>query len=310
MARSFLTMRDLSREDLNTIFEKIKVRKSEIKKRETVSLLKNRVIGLMFEKPSTRTRNGFESAIMRMGGNSIYMAAGDLQLKRGEPIKDTARILGSYMDALVARVYEHDTVVGLAEYAGVPVINALSDLAHPTQAVCDLFTVLEVKKSLKGLTLAYIGDGNNVCHSLLLACAMTGMNMNAACPKGYWPDEAYVNDAKNISKETGAKIQIMESVKDASHGVDVLYTDTWVSMGEDAEKEKKLKDLKGYQINADLLKIAAKDAIVMHCLPAYRGLEITEDVMEGPQSVVWQQGENKMHSAAGILDFMLGRLGQ
>lgn len=305
MARSFLTMKDLTRDELEQVFDKIKLHKADIKDRKTVNALQNRVVGLIFEKPSTRTRNGFESAIWRLGGSAVYMASGDLQLGRGEPIKDTARILGGYMDALVARVYAHKTVEEFAADAGVPVINALSDLTHPTQAVCDLFTVLEVKGRLQGLKLTYIGDGNNVCNSLLLACAITGMDMVAACPKGYFPNEEFVSDAKKFAEGSGSKIEVLEDPKAAAEGADILYTDTWVSMGEDAEKEKKVNDLKGYQINSEIVKLAAPDAKVMHCLPAYRGYEITDDVMEGPQSIIWQQGENKMHSAAGLLDFFL-----
>jgi ornithine carbamoyltransferase len=306
MARSFLTMEDLSKEDLGTIFEKAKLRKAQIKERKTIEALKNQVVGLLFEKPSTRTRNSFEAAVWRLGGSAIYMPSNELQLKRGEPIKDTARILGDYMDCLVARVYAHQTVAELAEFAGVPVINALSDLTHPTQVVCDFFTIKEVFGKFEGLTLTYIGDGNNMCNSLFLISAMTGMNMNAACPKGYYPDDGLFNDAKKIAAQTGAKLQIIEDPKAASEGVDILYTDVWVSMGEDAEKEKRLKDLAAYQINAEIVAVAAKDVKVMHCLPAHRGLEITDDVIEGPQSIVWQQGENKMHGAAGIMDFLLG----
>lgn len=305
MARSFLTETDVTLNELNDIFARIKKRKEQIKKRESIDVLKNKVVGLLFEKPSTRTRNGFESAVWRMGGSAIYMASGELQIKRGEPIKDTARILGGYMDCLVARVYSHDTVTGLAKFAGVPVINALSDFNHPTQVVGDFFTIIEVFGSLKGIKLTYIGDGNNVCTSLLTISAMTGVDINVACPKGYYPDEAVLAEANTLAKESGSKIQIIEDVMEASKGANVLYSDVWVSMGDDAQKEKRLKDLNGYQINKEVLKVAAKDAKVMHCLPAYRGLEITDEMMECPQSIIWQQGENKMHSAAGILDFFL-----
>ncbi|MFH1830421.1 MAG: ornithine carbamoyltransferase [Pseudomonadota bacterium] len=306
MARSFLTMNDITRDNLFSIFDKIESYKEKIKKGKELHTLKTKVVGILFEKPSTRTRTSFEAAILRLGGSAIYLSSENMQLKRGEPIKDTARILGSYVDALVARVYAHDTVIQLAEYSGIPVINGLSDLTHPTQVVCDLFTVKEVKGKLEGLTMAYIGDGNNMCNSLFLICAMTGMNMNAACPNGYHPDEKLYSDAKKMAEKTGAKLNIFESPKQAATGANVLYTDVWVSMGEDAEKEKRLKDFQGYQINAELLKVAVPDASVMHCLPAHRGLEITDDVLEGPQSIVWQQGANKMYGAAGILDFMMG----
>jgi len=305
MARSLLTLKDLSRKDLFAIFERARQLKADIKQRKKITALKNRVVGILFEKPSTRTRASFEVATLRLGGQALYLSSGELQLKRGEPVKDTARILGSYLDVLVARAYDHQTVEELAQYAGIPVINGLSNFTHPTQAVCDLFTVLEVKGTLGGLTFAYIGDGNNVCQSLILGCALAGMNMVAACPVGYRPDQGILKSAKQISSKTGGSIRVVEDPEEAAKGADILYSDVWVSMGEEEEKEAKQKIFKGYQINATLLKAAAKDASVMHCLPAYRGLEITDDVMEGPQSIIWQQGENKMHGAAAILDFFL-----
>lgn len=305
MAASLLTLRDLTGENLFCIFEKIKFLKAEIKQRKSLNVLQNKVVGMLFEKPSTRTRTSFEAAALRLGGSTIYLSSSELQLKRGEPLKDTARILGSYLDVLIARVYRHQTLEELSAYSGIPIINALSDLAHPTQAICDLFTVLEVKGGLRGVTIAYIGDGNNVCHSLLLACALTGVNMSVACPKGYHPDPDFLSDARRIAKETGSKFKISEDPKDVADGADILYTDVWVSMGEEEEKDAKLKAFQGYQINDELLKLANNDAFVMHCLPAHRGMEITDDVMEGPQSIVWQQGENKMHGAAGIMDFIL-----
>ena len=305
MARSLLKLNELSPKDLDTIFGKIKSHKDKIAKRQRIGALENRVVGILFEKPSTRTRTSFEAATLRLGGEAIYLPSAEMQLKRGEPIKDTARILGGYLDALVARVYAHQTVVEFAEYSGIPVINGLSDLTHPTQVICDLFTAVEVKGNIKGLTLAYIGDGNNMCHSLLLGCALAGMNMNAACPQGYKPDEEILREASQIAQKTGSKLNVVDNPKDAAKGAHVLYTDVWVSMGEEKEQQARMKAFEGYQINADLLKVAAKDASVMHCLPAHRGLEITDDVLEGPQSVVWQQGANKMYGAAGILDFLL-----
>ena len=305
MTRSLLTLKDLSGKDLFAIFERAKQLKADIKQRKKITSLSNKVVGILFEKPSTRTRASFEVATLRLGGQALYLSSSELQLKRGEPVKDTARILGSYLDVLVARVFDHQTVEELAQYAGIPVINALSDFTHPTQAVCDLFTVLEVKGTFEGLTLAYIGDGNNVCQSLLLGCALAGMNMVAACPEGYHPDHGILKSAEQIASKTGVSIRVVEDPEEAAKGADILYSDVWVSMGEEEEKETKLKIFKGYQINAKLLKAAAKDASVMHCLPAYRGLEITDDVMEGPQSIIWQQGENKMHGAAAILDFFL-----
>ena len=305
MAGSFLTAQGLLSEQLFEIFDRIKVLKHDMKQGKTLDVLRNKVIGILFEKPSTRTRTSFESAILRLGGSTIYLPVADLQIKRGEPIEDTGRMFGSYLDALVARVFEQQTVEDLSRYSGIPVINGLSDLAHPTQAVCDIFTVLEVKGRVKGLKLAYIGDGNNVCHSLLMVCALAGMHMTVACPKGYAPDPEIFAKAEDIAAQTGAQLGIFESPEEASVGAHVLYTDVWVSMGEEEEEKTKLEIFQGYQINAGLLKVAAKDAHVMHCLPAHRGLEITDEVIEGDRSIVWQQAENKMYGAAGILDYFV-----
>jgi ornithine carbamoyltransferase len=296
----------VSKQEFESILEKAKDLKAQIHNHQTdIATLKKKVVGLLFEKPSTRTRTSFEVAVLRLGGEAVYLPSSELQLSRGEPIKDTARILGGYLDCIVARVYAHDTVVQLASYSGLPVINALSDLEHPTQIVCDLLSVMEAKGKLQGLSLAYIGDGNNVCNSLLLGCATMGMNMFVACPKGYEPNKEILQKASEISKASGAKLSIVRKPNEAAKGSDVLYTDVWVSMGEEKERQKRLRVFKGYQINSKLLQVAAKDAVVMHCLPAHRGLEITDDVIEGKQSIVWQQGGNKLYGAAAILDFLL-----
>ncbi len=306
MTHSMLSVTDIPREDLNNIFSWSLKTKERLKKNMSVHVLDNKVVGLLFEKPSTRTRTSFQTAIMKLGGQAIYLPSNELQLSRGEPIKDTARILGSYLDGIVARVYSHQTVADLAEYSGVSVLNGLSDLEHPTQIICDLLTIREVKGDLEGLTLAFIGDGNNVSNSLLLGAAATGMNMNLACPEGYDPDGKILKQAQKIALETGSKLEIVRSPEIASKDADILYTDVWVSMGEEKEKEERLKTFKGYQINSDLLSIAAEDAVVMHCLPAHRGLEITDDVIEGKQSIVWLQGENKLYGAIGLLNYFLG----
>ena len=284
-----------------------KLIKSAMKIGRSPGTLKGKVAGLLFEKPSTRTRASFEVAARRLGGESIYLSANELQLSRGEPVKDTARILGDYLDAIVARVYSHDTVVQLAEHSGVPVVNALSDLEHPTQIVSDLFTIVEAKKKLKGVKIAYIGDGNNVCNSLLLGAALEGINISVATPAGYEPKDAILKEAKERSKSPSSDIQILRDPAEAVEKADVLYTDVWVSMGDESTKEKRMHDFEGYQINADLLRHAKKDASVMHCLPAHRGLEITDDVIEGKQSIVWQQAENKLYGAAAVLESLLVR---
>lgn len=292
---------------MDRLLARAKIIKTSIKRGRLLASLKGKVAGLLFEKPSTRTRVSFEVATRSLGGDSIYLSSNELQLSRGEPVKDTARILGGYLDTIVARVYAHDTIVQLAKYSGVPVVNALSDLEHPTQIVSDLFTIGEVKGNLRGLKLAYIGDGNNVCNSLLLGAALEGINIIVACPAGYEPNAAILKDAREKCKLTGGSIEIVRNPSEAAEGSDLLYTDVWVSMGDEASKEKRMHDFEGYQINADLLQSAKKDASVMHCLPAHRGLEITDGVIEGKQSIVWQQGENKLYGAAAVLEWVLSR---
>jgi ornithine carbamoyltransferase len=303
--KSFLSVNDGSKPEIDRILARAKTIKTTIKRGRSLTTLKEKIVGLLFEKPSTRTRTSFEVAARRLGGNSIYLAANELQLSRGEPVKDTARILGGYLDGIVARVYAHDTLAQLAKYSGVPVVNALSDIEHPTQIVSDLFTIQEVKGKLKGLKLAYIGDGNNVCNSLILGGALEGMSIAVACPTGYEPNGTLLGEAEKTSRTTGATITVSHDPSEAAKDADLLYTDVWVSMGDEASKEKRMKDFNGYQINDDLLKVAKKDVSVMHCLPAHRGLEITDDVIEGRRSIVWQQGENKLYGAASVLEWLL-----
>ena len=305
--KNFLSVSDASKPEIDRVLARGKTIKASIKGGRSLSTLRGKIVGLLFEKPSTRTRTSFEVATRRLGGESIYLSANELQLSRGEPIKDTARILGGYLDGIVARVYLHDTVAQLAKHSGVPVINALSDLEHPTQIISDLFTIEEAKRRLKGLVLAYVGDGNNVCNSLLLGAAIEGMRFRVACPEGYEPNQAILKQAEEICRSTGGETKILRKPSEAADGADVLYTDVWVSMGDESSKEKRMQDFNGYQINSDLLKLAKKDASVMHCLPAHRGLEITDEVIEGKQSIVWQQGENKLYGAAALLEWLLRR---
>lgn len=305
--RSFLSVADASKPEIDRILTRARTIKATVKRGRSLSRLSGKIVGLLFEKPSTRTRTSFEVAARRLGGESIYLAANELQLSRGEPVKDTARVLGGYLDGIVARVYAHDTVAQLARNSGVPVVNALSDLEHPTQIVSDLFTIQESKRTLKGVKVAYIGDGNNVCNSLLLGAAIEGMNISVACPGGYEPNKTIQKQAEDKCKSTGGSVEILRTPSDAARGADVLYTDVWVSMGDEASKEKRMRDFAGYQINSELLKVAKRDASVMHCLPAHRGLEVTDDVIEGKQSIVWQQGENKLYGAAAILEWLVGQ---
>jgi len=302
--RSLLSVSDLSQRDLAGMLERMKSLKPAIKRRETLSDLRGMVVGLLFEKPSTRTRTSFEVATVRLGGFPVYLAADELQTSRGEPIKDTARILGSYLDVIVGRVYSHETLRAMAALSGVPVLNGLSDLEHPTQVISDLFTISETKGKLQGLTLSFIGDGDNVCNSLLLGASLMGMNVVAACPSGYAPNPDVLRRAEDNARRSGSTVRVVDDPKEAAVDTDVLYTDVWVSMGEEKERSRRLRAFRGFQINSEILKLASKDAIVMHCLPAHRGLEITDDVIEGRQSVVWRQAENKLYGAAVALDFV------
>jgi ornithine carbamoyltransferase len=302
--RSLLSISDLSAQDLGGMLERMKVLKPAIKRREKLSDLDGRVVGLFFEKPSTRTRTSFEVATVRLGGFPVYLAADELQTSRGEPIKDTARILGSYLDVIVGRVYSHKTLTEMAEFSGVPVLNGLSDLEHPTQVISDLFTINETKGPLRGLNLGFIGDGDNVCNSLLLGASLMGMSVVAACPSGYAPNPDVLRRAEENAKRSGSTVRVVDDPKEAAVDSDVLYTDVWVSMGVEKERSRRLRAFRGFQINSEILKLASKDAVVMHCLPAHRGLEITDDVIEGKQSVVWRQAENKLYGAAVALDFV------
>ncbi len=305
-ARSLLSVSDLSARDLAGMLERMKALKPAIKRRDTLTDLRGIVVGMLFEKPSTRTRTSFEVATVRLGGFPVYLASEELQTSRGEPIKDTARILGSYLDVIVGRVYSHETLTAMAAFSGVPVLNGLSDLEHPTQVISDLFTISETKGRLRGLTLAFIGDGDNVCNSLLLGASLMGMNVVAACPSGYTPDADVLRRAEENAKRSGSTVRVVDDPKEAAVDSDVLYTDVWVSMGEEKERSRRLRAFRGFQINSEILKLASKDAVVMHCLPAHRGLEITDDVIEGKQSIVWRQAENKLYGAAAALDFVTG----
>jgi ornithine carbamoyltransferase len=303
--RDFISLGDFTSSEVEAILNTSINLKKELMKGKRTFLLKNKTIGLLFEKPSTRTRVSFEVAIMQLGGNSLYLRSDELQLKRGEPIKDTARVLSGYLDAIIIRANKHQDILEFARFAEIPIINGLSELEHPTQTICDLLTIKEIKKKLKGLKICWIGDGNNVCNSLILGASLLGMDISVACPIGYEPNKDILKKAEEISLQTGSRIEITHDPKKSAMDADVLYTDVWISMGQDEEAEKRIKDFQGFQINESILKIAKKESIVMHCLPAHRGMEITEDVLEGSKSVVWQQANNKLHGAKGILASIL-----
>jgi len=304
--RDFLSMADLDRSEIQSLIELGIRLKSETKEGTLQPSLSRKVVGLLFEKPSTRTRASFETAVYQLGGQAMYLRADELQLSRGEPIKDTARILGGYLSGLVMRTYAHQNLVDFAEHAPVPIINALSDLEHPTQIIGDMMTIVETKGRLEGLKFVWVGDGNNVCNSWLLGGACVGMHIVASCPKGCEPEKSMVQNARKLAAQSGGSIELVTAPKKAVKDADVLYTDVWVSMGQEKRAKAKEQKFKAYQINSKLVAEAKGDCSVMHCLPAHRGMEITDDVLEGEQSIVWQQAGNKLHSARAVLAAFLG----
>lgn len=300
--RNLLTIFDLTRENMDAVFEKAAILKGRHKRGIPYQPLIGKTLGLIFEKASTRTRVSFEAAMYQMGGHAVFISHKDSQIGRGEPVKDTARVLSRYLDGIVIRTFGHELIEEFAGYARVPVINGLTDLHHPCQVLTDVFTIVEKKGECKGLKVAWIGDGNNMANSWIEAAARLGFDLILACPKGYWPDKKVLERAK---KEAASRIEIVNDPKEAAKDADVLNTDVWASMGQEDAREKRMKDFQGYQINKELLKLAKKDAIVMHCLPAHRGEEITEDVIEGGQSAVFDQAENKLHVGKVILEKLL-----
>jgi ornithine carbamoyltransferase len=266
--------------------------------------LKNQTLAMIFEKASTRTRISFEVAMLHLGGSPLYLSASDMQLGRGELIEDTAKVMTRYVDGVMIRAKEHHDVLKFAENSNVPVINGLTNKEHPCQALTDIFTIKEHKNTYQ-VKMAFLGDGNNVCNSLLLACALVGMDLTVVCPVGYEPDTDIFEEALMIAEKSGSKLEITSDVFEGVKDADVIYTDVWVSMGDEEEKLQRMVDLNNYQVNLELLKHAKHDAIVMHCLPAIRDQEITDDVMKSPQSVIWDQAENRMHVQTAVLYLLL-----
>ena len=303
--RDFLGVLDAEK-DFIAIVELAANLKNRARAGELYEPLKNKNLAMIFEKSSTRTRVSFEVGMAQLGGHALYLNPQDLQLGRGETIADTARVLSRYVDAIVYRAFRHGDVAELARWATVPVINALDDVEHPCQALADVFTIQEHKGDLKGLRLAYVGDGNNVCHSLLLAGAVVGMDVAVACPDKFRPDPAIVRQAKEVAAKAGSRVYVGPDPVDAVKGADVVYTDVWVSMGMEKEKAERERIFQPYQVNQTLVNKAKEDAIAMHCLPAHRGLEITDEVMGGPRSVVWDQAENRLHAQKALLVKLLG----
>ncbi len=270
-------------------------------------LLRGKTLGLLFQKPSTRTRVSFEAGMNQLGGHALALPMSDIQLSRGETVADTARVISRYLDGIVIRTYDHAIVEEWATEATMPVINGLTDHSHPCQALSDLMTIQELKGRLKGLRLAYVGDGNNVANSLIEAGAKVGMHVVIGCPSGYQPDQRVIDRARMDGQATGAAVEVVENPLVAVKEADVVYTDVWISMGREREQARRLRILSPYQLNQRLLQRAKPDAIVMHCLPAHRGEEISADVLDGPQSVVIDQAENRLHMQKAILTQLLTR---
>jgi ornithine carbamoyltransferase len=302
--RDFISLADFSSEEIWYLLELARDLKDKRKNGEPHKLLDGKTLAMIFQKSSTRTRVSFEAAMYHLGGLGMFLSKNDLQIGRGEPIQDTARVLARYCEGILIRTYSHQEVIDLAYYADVPVINGLTDDYHPTQALADLLTIWEHKKTLAGLKLAYVGDGNNVANSLLLAGALTDMEVVIASPQGYQPNPEIVEKAKTLAKDP-EKIKVLIDPIVAVSGAQVLYTDVWASMGQEEEIQERKKILGSYQINKNLLQYADKDAIVMHCLPAHRGEEITDDIIEGSQSVVFDEAENRLHAHKAILAALL-----
>lgn len=292
---------DLSLEDIEKLFALTEKLKKELKAGIPHPLLRGKTLGMIFSKSSTRTRVSFEVGMYQLGGYAIFLSSNDIQLGRGETIHDTAKVLSHYVDGIMIRTFKHSDVLDLAKYGTIPVINGLTDLMHPCQILSDLFTIYEKKGKLKGLKLAYIGDGNNVANSLLQGCAITGMDISVASPRGYECDGTITEQARHAAKKSGSKVLLTEDPEEAIRDADVVYTDTWISMGQEAEKELRLKVFTPYQVNKKLFSLAKEDAMFLHCLPAYRGYEVTEDVIDGPNSNVFEEAENRLHMQKAIM---------
>jgi ornithine carbamoyltransferase len=294
--KSFISIGDLTKEEILEIIQLAVRLKDERSKGIFSNKLQHKTLGIIFEMPSTRTRTAFEVAAVELGGYPIYLNWNDLQLGREETIADTARVLSKYLSGIIVRTINHASIVEMAEYASVPVINALSDREHPCQLLADLMTIYEKKNKIRGLKLAWIGDGNNVCNSALLSCACMGMSVDVACPPGYEPNAEIVLKSQELSA-----VRVIHDPIEAAAAADILYTDTWISMGDEAARAERVRAFSGYRIDKNVLDVAKDSAIVLHCLPAHRGQEITDEVMDGPHSAVFEQAENRLHTQKALL---------
>jgi ornithine carbamoyltransferase len=301
LGKDCLTLLDYTTEEiLHLVEEGIQMKKLPIQ-----SILSGKILAMIFEKSSTRTRVSFEAGMQQLGGSALFLSSQDLQLGRGESIADTAKVLSGYVDAIMIRTFEHEKVEQLALHASIPVINGLTDTFHPCQALADLMTILQLKKSFKGTKVAYVGDGNNVAHSLLIACAKVGMDAVIAHPEGYGPDHQVMGKIAEICKQTGAVITAVTNPQEAVHQADIVYSDVWTSMGQEKENEIRLSAFNAYQINEELMSFAKKDSHFLHCLPAHRGEEVTAEIIDGSQSAVFQQAENRLHVQKALLKELL-----
>jgi ornithine carbamoyltransferase len=302
MKRDFLSIWDLSQDELQALIQKAITMKAQWAEGRLSRSMTGKVLGLLFVKPSTRTRVSFEAAMYRMGGNCLFLTSHDTQLSRSEPLSDTARVLSRYIDALVVRTYAHDDVIQLGQWASIPIINGLTDLLHPCQVMSDLLTLAEMRGHLDDLKVAWVGDGNNMAHSWLHAAGRLGFTLYISCPDGYWPDARLVH---KVQREGAGTIVLCDRPRDAVKEADAINTDVWTSMGQESEAASRREVFKPFQVNMELLRAAPEHAVVLHCLPAHRGEEITDEVIEGPQSVVFDQAENRLHFQAALLDRLI-----
>lgn len=304
--RDMIELDEYTPEEIQFLLDSAIEIKRKQKNGEVYQPLKGKTIGLIFEKSSTRTRVSFEAGMFQLGGHALFLSKNDIQLGRGEPISDTAQVMSRYLDGLMIRTFGHDNVVNLAKYASIPVINGLSDMAHPCQVLADLQTVLEHKGKLKGLKMAFIGDGNNMAHSLLIGGAKMGMHVAVASPKGYGADASIVKLSEEIAAQTGGQITITQDPIEAAKDADVIYTDVWASMGFEEEQAQREAAFADYQVNEELVKAAKPDYLFLHCLPAHRGEEVSEGVIDGANSVIFDQAENRLHAQKALMVALMG----
>lgn len=303
--KHFISLHDITKEEFSQLLSLAAKLKKEQKQGIEHHILKGKTLGMIFSKSSTRTRVSFEVGMYQLGGHALFLSANDIQLGRGETIYDTANVMSRFVDGIMIRTFDHQDVLDLAEYGTIPIINGLTDLLHPCQALADLLTVQEHKGRLRGLKLAYIGDGNNVAHSLLYACAKAGMDVSIGSPKGYECNPEIVANAKEDAKLTDCKVVLTNDPVEAIKDADVVYTDTWASMGQEAEKAERVKIFKDYQVNKELFSYSKPDSIFMHCLPAYRGYEVTEDVIDSGRSVIFDEAENRLHAQKAVMAMLM-----